>query len=247
MSIRQSLLALPLAAVIAMLAVVALDSRTASADDFCIDFKGELCFSLTPDTDTNPVGSDHTVTANITGNAEPLEGLPIAFFVTAGPNIGESASGDTDAAGNIPFTYTGAGGVGTDEIIAVGCVTTEICDEIVSCLEENVSCLEDIEIACFDDTDTQSRLAAGTDKKGFGPCFGPLVVEKVWQDPTPSPTPVDVGAGGQTPAPSPAELPASGGSTGGGSTPWMMIALVGAAVATSATALAIAGSRAARR
>jgi hypothetical protein len=117
-----------------------------------------------------------------------------------------------------------------------------LCASMADCVVQDPACVDQLGCAI----PPTARVAA----VGNGICLGMATASKVWEGgatPSPSPTPVDVGAGGQTPAPSPAELPASGGSTGGGSTPWMMIALVGAAIAASAGGLALAGSRAARR
>jgi hypothetical protein len=65
-----------------------------------------LSLVLTPNTDTNDVGTPHTVTATLTdGPGNPVPGEAIAFTVT-GANTA-SGSGSTDAAGQASFTYTG--------------------------------------------------------------------------------------------------------------------------------------------
>ena len=71
---------------------------------------------LTPETDTNPVGTDHTVTATVTdSNSDPVEGARVDFDVTgANPTSGFAF---TDASGQAPFTYTGVN-PGTDTITA---------------------------------------------------------------------------------------------------------------------------------
>lgn len=83
-------------------------------------------FALTPPTATNELGSDdtHTVTATVSGPAGELGGWPVDFSVSAGPNAGETgtcapASCETDATGQVTFTYTVAqepGSLGTDTI-----------------------------------------------------------------------------------------------------------------------------------
>lgn len=74
---------------------------------------------LAPDTDTNFVGESHTVTATVQDiNGDPLAGVEVTFEVTAGPNVGETGSDTTDSSGVASFTYTGAGGPGTDTIVA---------------------------------------------------------------------------------------------------------------------------------
>jgi hypothetical protein len=78
--------------------------------------------SLTPATATNPVGTQHTVTATVTTAAGgPASGVHVTFLVT-GANAGASgtcvpASCDTDASGHVTFTYTGTN-AGDDTIHA---------------------------------------------------------------------------------------------------------------------------------
>lgn len=93
--------------------------------------------SLTPATAQNEVGTDHTVTAKLTDLLnEPQPDIQVIFSVTSGPNTGVtgtcSANADctTDTSGNVSFTYTGAGGVGTDQI--VGCFTNQGGQQICS-------------------------------------------------------------------------------------------------------------------
>lgn len=74
----------------------------------------ELSIALTPENDTNPVGSEHTVTATLT----PLQdNVWIRFEVTSGPNAGDSGESLT-LNGEADFTYSGDGGVGGDVILA---------------------------------------------------------------------------------------------------------------------------------
>jgi PKD domain-containing protein len=81
--------------------------------------------TLTPVTAENEVGENHTVTAQLTdllGN--PQTGIAVTFNVTAGPNAGTSGTCSVNADcttytnGEVSFTYTGDGGVGTDSIQA---------------------------------------------------------------------------------------------------------------------------------
>ncbi len=74
--------------------------------------------TLAPETATNTVGEDHTVTANVTDGVDPIESVEVTFEVTDGPNAGDSGSGTTDANGDATFTYTGDGGAGSDTIQA---------------------------------------------------------------------------------------------------------------------------------
>lgn len=89
--------------------------------------------SLTPPMETNPVGTMHTVTGTVTRDGAPAVGVNVAFNVTAGPNTGLVFNTVTNAAGQAAFTYTGAGGPGTDTIemsgtilgIAFNCTATK--------------------------------------------------------------------------------------------------------------------------
>jgi hypothetical protein len=75
---------------------------------------------LSPATATNPVGTDHTLTARALSSAkQPVPGVTIDFRVLTGPNAGKTGSDVTDAAGEAHFTYhDDAGVVGTDTIQA---------------------------------------------------------------------------------------------------------------------------------
>ena len=74
--------------------------------------------ALLPPFDTNPPGTDHTVTAVYKIAGVPQVGVEIQFEVIAGPNAGDAGSDVTDANGEATFTYTGDGGTGTDTIEA---------------------------------------------------------------------------------------------------------------------------------
>ena len=87
--------------------------------------------TLSPDFAVNDVGTDHTVTATVTGTAGPgfpinvpAPGVLVDFEVIGGPNTGVSGTcsinGDctTDVNGQVSWTYTGSGGVGFDTIEA---------------------------------------------------------------------------------------------------------------------------------
>ncbi len=74
---------------------------------------------LSPTSASNPVGTQHTVTAKVTnGDGDPVQGKLVTFNVTSGPNAGDNGTDTTDANGEATFTYTGDGGVGTDQIQA---------------------------------------------------------------------------------------------------------------------------------
>ncbi len=81
---------------------------------------------LLPPFATNPVGTNHTVTAVYKKAGVPQAGITINFEVTAGQNAGEVGSDITDANGEATFTYTGVGGPGIDIIQATAIDATGV-------------------------------------------------------------------------------------------------------------------------
>ena len=75
--------------------------------------------TLSPTLATNTVGTAHTVTATVTTNSNPANGVTVNFSVTAGPNIAQSGTATTGVSGQGGFTYSGDGGAGTDTIQAI--------------------------------------------------------------------------------------------------------------------------------
>ncbi len=78
--------------------------------------------SVTPLTATNPVGTDHTVTAHVSDINGPLVGQVVTFTVT-GVNAGAigtcvPAGCVTDGSGDVSFTYHDTNGAGSDTIKA---------------------------------------------------------------------------------------------------------------------------------
>jgi hypothetical protein len=81
--------------------------------------------SLSPLSDSAPAGGSHTVTAQLLDGATraPVSGAKIGLSITSGPNAGVHRSCVpttclTDANGNVAFTYTSNGTVGSDSIQA---------------------------------------------------------------------------------------------------------------------------------
>ena len=73
---------------------------------------------LAPLTATNPVNTQHTVTATVQNEfGDPIVGRNVDFEIVNGPNVGLTGSDITDANGEATFTYTSSL-VGVDEIIA---------------------------------------------------------------------------------------------------------------------------------
>lgn len=81
--------------------------------------------TLTPATTSIPLGSNGSVTANVTdGSGNPVPNAVVFFAFNSGPNAGPGGPVSTDANGNAVFTYVGNAGAGTDQIQAtVGTLT----------------------------------------------------------------------------------------------------------------------------
>jgi hypothetical protein len=92
---------------------------------------------LQPESASNMVGEDHTVTATLTDLlGDPQSGILVTFNVISGPNTGVSgvcsvnSDCTSDENGEVSFTYTGPGGIGVDEIQA--CFINEAGEEVCS-------------------------------------------------------------------------------------------------------------------
>jgi len=75
-----------------------------------------LVLVLSPAAKTNPVGTSHTITATVTQDGNPVEGVTVYFKVTGSVNTFGDCT--TDAAGQCTFTYTGPTFPGADVITA---------------------------------------------------------------------------------------------------------------------------------
>lgn len=86
---------------------------------------------LSPATATNPVGTNHTVTATAqSAGGTPVPGATVNFQVMIGPNAGKTGQGSTNAQGQTTFTYTDTGGPGTDQIQAfIGNLGSNVVDK----------------------------------------------------------------------------------------------------------------------
>lgn len=74
--------------------------------------------TLAPSSATNPVGTDHTVTATVQDDeGNPIEGRDVDFEIMAGPNSGTTGGGITDGNGEATFTWSSSA-TGTDVVIA---------------------------------------------------------------------------------------------------------------------------------
>lgn len=73
---------------------------------------------LEPLSDTNPVGTSHTVTATVVDDWDnPVQGVVVTFEVKSGPNTGKTDTDTTNANGKATFSYVG-NTAGTDTIQA---------------------------------------------------------------------------------------------------------------------------------
>ncbi len=73
---------------------------------------------LSPLSATNPVGSQHTVTAAVKDDSgQAVVGRLVTFNVVSGPHAGQTDTDTTDSNGEATFTYTGTS-AGTDTITA---------------------------------------------------------------------------------------------------------------------------------
>jgi len=73
---------------------------------------------LSPASATNPLNTQHTVTAKVQDETgAPIVGQEVTFEITAGPNSGVTGTGTTDINGEATFSYTGTV-AGTDTIVA---------------------------------------------------------------------------------------------------------------------------------
>lgn len=96
-----------------------IEGSSALSNNIEIVWRGSDKIGLTPDTDTNPIGTDHTVTALVTdSNNSAIAGQNVMFSAISGPNNGRTGSGTTDIEGKAIFTYSDTGGPGTDKILA---------------------------------------------------------------------------------------------------------------------------------
>jgi hypothetical protein len=79
---------------------------------------------LSTNDDTNPVGTSHTVTAQVRATGDvPVPGATVNFAVIAGPNTGVSGTCNpvgcvTPASGDVAWTYLSNGNPGTDNVRA---------------------------------------------------------------------------------------------------------------------------------
>ena len=73
---------------------------------------------LSPTSSTNPIGTQHTLTATVQDdNGMPISGVTVHFEVTSGPNAGPLGDVVTDVNGQAQITYTSST-AGTDTIVA---------------------------------------------------------------------------------------------------------------------------------
>ena len=109
---------------------VMVTSQTAHTEPVCVVIPGtapgeQVCIQLTPETASNPVGTEHTVLAEVivintlSPDLDPVGFMGAELFigVIEGPNKGLTHFGTADVNGEVDFSYIGAGGPGTDTIL----------------------------------------------------------------------------------------------------------------------------------
>ena len=160
----------------------------------------------TPQTATNVISTDHTVTGTATDSisGNPLVGYDMTFNVLTGPNTGATGGGLTDANGEVTFTYTGSGGVGDDSI--------EVCVSFAPPARTGRPALglpldcDTVTKTWIDPTPTATATAVPT-----------ATVIATTTTPTPTPLP--------SPTITPAQLPVTGSGDGGSSLPWVILGI----------------------
>jgi hypothetical protein len=168
-----------------------------------------LAIDATPNTATNLVNTDHTITANVTFAGAPQQGATVTFNISAGPNttVGAPPTATTDINGDATFMYTGSGGAGTDTIDV---------------------CTEDIPFRLAQRPALQAPVCDTVTKTWVDPTPTP--------SPAPSPTPTlvaDTATPTASPTAAPVSLPGTGGDGGSSSTkPWAAMALLTLLVVT---------------
>lgn len=78
--------------------------------------------AIAPQSDTNPVDTQHQFTVRVTFAGTPQPGVGMTMSIASGPNSPDSRVATTDANGEIDVFYTGDGGPGTDTIRASGTI-----------------------------------------------------------------------------------------------------------------------------
>lgn len=74
---------------------------------------------LSQTSSTGVIGTSHTSKAKVLNSlGQPVTNRAVTFDVISGPNTGSTYTANTDVNGEVFFTYTGSGGVGTDNIKA---------------------------------------------------------------------------------------------------------------------------------
>ncbi len=210
----------------------------------CKDLGEEIvCISLDPKTGSNTVGDVHTVTATVTTDnpvaGTPVEGLDLYIFVIKGPNAGERIGpGLTDANGQVALTYTGDGGVGTDQMGTEACFNGcgSVDAFIDGCVENPDPCV---------DTFFNNPTCDGS----VGDDFVCDFATKAWVAAAATPTSTPQPSPTSTPVPTeaaPAGLPPTGGtpSDGGSSAlPWLATVVGGLALMGAGSGLWLARQR----
>jgi hypothetical protein len=101
-----------------------LNGQCITSQTLDVEWVSQSCVRLEPATTEVEAGQMCTVTATVVGHdGNAIAGAPVQFEVISGPNAGASgvmspADGFSNASGQVSFTYRGAGGLGTDVVVA---------------------------------------------------------------------------------------------------------------------------------
>ncbi|PYJ61287.1 MAG: hypothetical protein DME24_06840 [Verrucomicrobia bacterium] len=126
---------------------------------------------LSPASDTNNVGTTHTVFALVTSNGVVQAGVPVTFNVTAGPDLGQNATNNTVANGQATYTYSNNGTPGTDTIRATSLGATGTATKVWIAPDSVGDGIPDLWRAQYfggNGTSTNSQSCAACDADGTG-------------------------------------------------------------------------------
>ena len=200
--------------VIGFLSMLAVTPLWADSSERTADATLVALVQATPQTATNVINTDHTITGTATDSfsGNPLVGYDMTFNVLSGPNTGATGGGLTDANGQVTFTYTGAGGVGDDSI--------EVCVSFAPPLRNGRPALG-VPLDC--DTVAKTWIAPTPTASATPAPTATAVAAST----TPTPTPVP------SPTTTPAQLPVTGSGDGSSSSlPWVIVAIAAVAALT---------------
>ena len=193
--------------VLAFLSMLAVTPLWADSGERAADATVVAIVQATPQTATNVINTDHTITGTATDSISgtPLVGYDMTFDVLTGPNAGQGGTGVTDTNGQATFTYTGSGVVGDDSI--------EVCLFFAQGLGNGRPALQPVPLDC--DTVAKTWIAPTPTATATPVPTATAVAAST----TPTATPVP------SPTTTPAQLPITGSGDGASSLPWVVLGI----------------------